>query len=75
MKKFIIQSLNFYFPFFYIAFLQGNFYGYPGHYNTIAGYRHETVLELHFTLSPPFVDENYLYAERKNESGGSIKTR
>ncbi|XP_076344268.1 anoctamin-1-like isoform X2 [Tachypleus tridentatus] len=41
LKMFLLQFVNYYSSIFYIAFFKGRFVGYPGHYNSLFGYRQE----------------------------------
>lgn len=43
LKIFIFQFVNFYSSIFYIAFVKGNFIGYPGNYVHFFGSRQEDV--------------------------------
>uniref|UniRef100_A0A1I8GS17 Anoctamin n=1 Tax=Macrostomum lignano TaxID=282301 RepID=A0A1I8GS17_9PLAT len=57
MKIFIFEIWNYYSSIFYIAFFKGRFSGYPGHYNSLLGYRPEEcdeggcLLDLTLTLA------------------------
>ncbi|XP_076341723.1 anoctamin-2-like [Tachypleus tridentatus] len=41
LKMYMLKFVNYYSSVFYIAFFKGRFVGYPGHYNSLFGYRQE----------------------------------
>ncbi|XP_076341662.1 anoctamin-4-like isoform X2 [Tachypleus tridentatus] len=43
LKMYMLKFVNYYSSVFYIAFFKGRFVGYPGHYNSLFGYRQEEV--------------------------------
>ncbi|XP_076354778.1 anoctamin-4-like isoform X3 [Tachypleus tridentatus] len=41
LKMYMLKFVNYYSSVFYIAFFKGRFVGYPGHYNSLFGFRQE----------------------------------